>query len=112
VTDRLILQKSLLRLVAKLPVVQVQNRFMSCTDRDFALALMGLQDEDAEHLLALVSPSKANRVREEVRLQEARHVEGEHVVVALKSIILSLESNRTVAGRRSYLRPRRPRSDQ
>jgi hypothetical protein len=111
VIDRVVLQKSLLRLVAKLPVVQVQNRLMACTDRDFALALVGLEEEDAEHLLALVSPPKARRVREETRLQEKRHVEGEYVVVALKSIILSLESNRTIAGQRSYLRPRRPRGE-
>ncbi|MCK4515942.1 MAG: hypothetical protein KAU31_11830 [Spirochaetaceae bacterium] len=99
-----------MRLVAKLPAVQVQNRLMSCTDRDFALALVGLESEDSEQLLAFVSPSKATRVREEVRLQETRHVESTHIVVALNTIIRSLESNRIVVGRRSYLRPRRPRS--
>ncbi|MBU8914227.1 MAG: hypothetical protein KOO61_09405 [Spirochaetales bacterium] len=108
---RSMLQQSLLGLAAKLPVVQVQNRLMACTDRDFALALIGMESEDSERLLALVSPLKANRVREEIQLQEARHVESKHVVVALNSIIKSLESNRIVAGRRSYLRPRRPRSD-
>ena len=104
------LQQSLLRLVTKLPVVRVQNRLMASTDRDFALAAVGLESDELDRLLAFVSSSKANRVREEVRLQEARHVESRYVVVALTTIISSLESNRIVAGQRSYLRPRRPRS--
>jgi hypothetical protein len=111
-TDRSTLQQSLLRLAVKLPAVQVQNRLMACTDRDFALALVGMESADSERLLAFVSRSKATRVREEVRLQEARRVENRHLAVALTTIIRSLESNRIVAGRRSYLRPRRPRSDE
>ena len=110
VTDRYRLQQLLLKLVATLPVVQVQNRLMACTDRDFALAIVGLESEDAERLLACVSPTKAARVRDEVRLHEGRHVQSEHVVMAIGTIIRSLESNRTIAGQRSYLRPRRPRS--
>ena len=110
VTDRYRLQQSLLKLVATLPLVQVQNRLMACTDRDVALALVGLESEDAERLLACVSPAKAARVRDEVRLQEGRHVQNEHAVVAIGTILRSLESNRIVAGQRSYLRPRRPRS--
>ncbi len=104
------LQQSLLRLVSQLPVARVQNRLMASTDRDFALAVVGLEPDELDRLLAFVSSSKANRVREEVRLQEARHVESRYVVVALTTIIRSLESNRIVVGQRSYLRPRRPRS--
>ena len=111
VMDRSVLQQSLLRLVAKLPPVQVQNRLMACTDRDIALAFVGLDLEDSERLLALVSPSKADRVREEIQMQEARHVESRYTVAALSTIIRSLQSTRTVASQRSYLRPRRPRSD-
>ena len=110
--DRFILQQSLLRLVAKLPAVQVQNRLMACTDRDFALALTGLESEDSERLLAFVSSSKADRVREEIRLQQARHAESKLAVIALSTIIRSLESNRAVTSQRSYLRPRRLRSDE
>jgi len=112
VTDRYRLQQSLLKLVATLPVVQVQNRLMASTDRDFALALVGLESEDAERLLACVSPTKAARVRDEVRLQEGRSVQDEHVVAAIGTIVRSLESNRIITGQRSYLRPRRPRSVQ
>ena len=110
VSDRYRLQQSLLKLIATLPVVQVQNRLMASTDRDFALALIGLESEDAERLLACVSPTKAARVRDEVRLQEGRKVQNEHVVAAIGTIVRSLESNRIIAGQRSYLRPRRPRS--
>lgn len=105
----MLLQQSLLKLVASLPAVQVQNRLMACTDRDLALALRGLPTEESEDLLKMISPSKADRVREEIRLQERRRVEDRYIVVALRSIVLSLESNKYVAGQRSYLRPRKPR---
>jgi len=104
--DRARLQQSLIELTKSLPDVQVQNRLMACTDRDLALAFSGMASDELDAVLNRVAPGKANRVREEIRIQKGRHVESRYSVSALKTIIRSLESNRTVAGQRSYFRPR------
>lgn len=110
--DRGALQHQLLELVRNLPRVQVQNRLMACTDRDVALALVGLTDVERESVLATVSVRKAARIREEVALQERRRVDPKHAVFALGVVIGSLESEGLVKGNRSYLRPhRRDRGD-
>ena len=111
VTDRVRLQKLLLRLAEELPPAQVQNRLMATTDRDLGLSLMGMAGEDCERLLRLVSSAKAERVRQELALQKTRHIESAHSVTALATTIRSLEANRSVSGQRSYFRPRRPRSE-
>lgn len=105
--DRAALQHRLLELLEKLPAVQAQNRLMGCTDRDVALALIGMSDEDAERVLAPISPRKAQRVREERALEERRHVDPRHIVSALTTVIAALRGERNRAARRSYLRPRR-----
>lgn len=91
--------------------VEVQNRLMACTDRDLALAILGMDDSDTCAILATISPTKAARVREEKHLQDARHVDRTHIVTALLTVIQSLETGRIVPARRSYLRPRRSRPD-
>lgn len=109
--ERAALQRSLLELSHSLPEVQVQNRLMGCTDRDLALALDGMSDDEIEELLSRIAGSKAARVREEVRLEASRHVESRYSVAALQTVIRSLESNRSVRGQRSYFRPRRQKRD-
>ena len=63
--------------------------------------------EAVDRVLRHVSPAKANRVREEIRLQSARHVESLHEATALRTLIASMKSGRLVRGQKSYLRPRR-----
>jgi len=104
--DRSTLQHNLLVLIETLPAVQVQNRLMSCTDRDLALAFTGMSEEAVDRILQSIAASKSGRVRDEIRLQKTRHVESRYSIAALRTIIASLESNRTVAGQRSYFRPR------
>lgn len=102
------LQHRLLELLEKLPAVHVQNRLMASGDRDVALALAGMSDEDADRVLRFLSLPKASRVREERALEERRHVEEKHIAASLSVLIASLEGRRAVPGRRSYVRPRRP----
>ena len=108
---RAALQHQLLEAIAELPAVQVQNRLMACTDRDVALAMVGLTDEEADSIVSRVSPRKAARVRDEHRLEERRHVDEKHIIYALNVLINSLRGDRPMAGRRSYVRPRRHTGD-
>lgn len=101
-------QKRLIELVRSLPAVQVQNRLMASTDRDIALALAGMADEEEATVLAHLAPRKADRVREELALEERRRVDEKHIVSSLDVLIASLLGDRTMTGRRSYVRPRRP----
>lgn len=105
--DLLTLQRTLTSLIESLPPAQVQNRIMACNDRDVALSLSRMDQETIEKILGMIARSKADRIREEIRLQESRHVEHQHIAAALRTIVQSLERNRSVAGQRSYLRPRR-----
>jgi Mg/Co/Ni transporter MgtE len=107
VIERGALQHRLRQLVAKLPAVQVQNRLMACTDRDIALALMGMTPAEAQSIVSHVSSRKASRVLEELALEERRRVEERHVIHALNVVITSLAGERSIAGPRSYVRPRR-----
>lgn len=110
-THRTAFQRRLLSLVRQSPRVQVQNRLMACTDRDVALSLTGMSEEEADAILSCVSSRKAERVREERRLADRRHLDEKHIVFSINVLIASLQSDRAVAGRRSYLRPRRPLED-
>lgn len=105
--ERGALQHRVRRLVARLPAVQVQNRLMACTDRDIALALMGMTRAEVQSIVSHVSSRKASRVLEELALEERRRVEEKHVVLALNVVIASLSGERSIAGPRSYVRPRR-----
>jgi flagellar motor switch protein FliG len=109
VIERGALQYRLLGLIQKLPAVQVQNRLMASTDRDLALTLVGMTGEEQERVLAFISPRKAGRVREELALEERRHVEERHIIAALSVVIQSLQGSRSLSGPRSYVRPRRAR---
>lgn len=100
-----------MELVRTLPAVQVQNRLMASTDRDIALALAGMADEDEAAVLAHLAPRKADRVREELALEERRRVDEKHIVYSLDLLIASLVGDRALTGRRSYVRPRRPQRD-
>lgn len=109
--DRAALQRRLLELIETLPPVLAQNRLMTCTDRDLALALVGMGAEDAERVLAPISPRKAQRVREERALEERRQVDARHIIAAITTVIAALRGERNRAARRSYLRPRRRRDE-
>jgi hypothetical protein len=102
------LQKIILTLVDELPAVHVQNRLMSCTDRDIALALSGLTDDEIDRVLHHVSQSKARRVVEEIRLKHHRHLDRKNLDLITLRIVHSLRSERSVTGDRGFLRPRRP----
>lgn len=108
-TERHEFQRTILSLVSNLPSVQVQNRLMSCTDRDIALALGGLSDEEIGQVLSHVSQSKARRIMEEIRLGNHRHADQNHVVLAARLIVQSLQSERSLSGTKGYVRPRRPK---
>ena len=107
--ERRELQKAILSLVSELPSVQVQNRLMSCTDRDIALALAGLTDDEIGAVLTHISQSKARRVMEEIRVGYHRHVDQKHLVLTTRLIVQSLQSERSLSGTKGYIRPRRPK---
>jgi hypothetical protein len=111
VTQRTILQKRLVELEETLPAVRVQNSLMACADRDVALALIGMELSARARVLSHLSTMKAARIVEEIELCERRRVDEQHLVYALNLVLTSIEGDRTVAARRSYVRPRRPRRD-
>lgn len=84
---------------------------MACTDRDVALALLGMTPAEVQSIVSYVSARKASRVLEELALEERRRVEEKHIVHALNVVATSLSGDRSISGPRSYVRPRRTDDD-
>jgi Mg/Co/Ni transporter MgtE len=99
--------EELLRIVRSLPRTDVQNRLMSVTDREMALAMMYLPDNDRNFLLSYVSRQKSDRVREELRLQEHIRITYGQYLRGITNVIESFRSPGPVKSMKSYLRPRR-----
>ena len=105
------LRKELCELVANLPSTQVQNRLMACPDRQLAIALLDMESDRVESIIARVAESKARRVREELSLAAVRGLDVRDRQRVLNQLVSALRSDRQVEAKRSYLRPRHRRTD-
>jgi len=65
VKDRL--EETLARLLRTLPAPRIQNTFMRLTDRETAVSLGSLEEEDRERVLSLLPALKKERVLQEMR---------------------------------------------
>jgi hypothetical protein len=103
----LVPHEELLRIVRSLPRPDVQNRLMSVTDREMALAMMYLSDRDRDFLLSYVSTRKSVRVREELCLQKHLRITYEQYLRGITNVIESFRSPGPAKSIKSYLRPRK-----
>ena len=95
------------RLVRSFKRVDAQNRLMSMADREIALAVMCMEDDDRSYLLSLLSPAKSSRVCEEIELQERLAIGFKQYLKAVEHAIGKLQAPGRTSSIKSYLRPKR-----
>ena len=98
-------QEELLRLVRAFPKADAQNRLMAVTDRELALSLMYLADSERGFVLSFLSRQKAERVREELRLQEKLRISYGQYLQAITNILERFRTAGSKKSMKSYLRP-------
>jgi hypothetical protein len=96
----------LLEAIRSLPPTDRQNRLMRIGDREIALAMMHMQDADRAEVLSVVARPKAQRVRDELRLQQRLSIRYDDYLVAVRHVIANLRTTATKAVLGSYIRPR------
>ncbi len=95
------------RVLQEMPHVERQNRLMSISDREIAVAMMYMEDRDRNRVLAVLSPVKSRRIQEELRLHERLTIQYDDYVKAVQEVMRRLESGQQKSRFKSYLRPRR-----
>jgi hypothetical protein len=90
--------------------VEAQNRLMGMTDRELAMAMMYMEDRDRSRIFSSLSPSKAGRVREEIRLHGRLNIRYNQYLLAVDQVCSALAKSRPNSPFKSYIRPRRYRS--
>ncbi len=117
--------KRLLQLGRALTAVERQNRLMATPDRELALSMMYMNDDDRKEFLSVVSSAKRRRIEEELRLESRLVIRNEHFRRAIETVIGRLghaaqeeggQGPDSPSGQppplRSYLRPRHARSQE
>jgi len=79
---------------------------MKCADREIALALGSLEEEDIASALSRIPQQKARRVREELRYQKRLRITEEQYRRMVERIIAAVSGGPPSAPPRSYIRPR------
>lgn len=96
--------RRLLKLLRSLPASDVQNRLMRITDREIAVALLYLVDEERNYVLSFLGGAKKRRVEEEIEYTDRMRIRYPQYRIMIESVIEQLGG--TGGGPvRSYLRP-------
>ncbi len=91
--------------------VEAHNRLMASPDRDIALGMMYMNDDERNEILARLAPAKASRVVEEVRLQERLQIRQDHYETAVSNLLSRISGTGKPSFSGSYIRPRRTSAD-
>ena len=97
----------LVSLIRTLPRVELHNRLMVTSDRELALSMLYMNDEDRVLLLKQVTKGKAGRIEEEMQLQTRLRITYVQYRMAIENVIERLTVTKGSPSLKSYLRPRR-----
>lgn len=97
--------EELLQIVRSFPRAEVQNKLMTVTDRELALSMMYLSDSERSLVLSRLGKQKAERVREELRLQEKLRITYGQYLQAVNNILEKFRFSGSKKSMKSYLRP-------
>ena len=100
------LEEELGRLIRNLSDVRLQNCFMRLTDRESALSLSRLEEEEKGRVLSLVPPGKKDRILEEMSLLGSRIKVPKAKYEEVCLHVVSVLRGRGKGNISSYLKPR------
>ncbi len=98
---------TILKLVKTMNPVEVHNRLMKASDRNIALALLYLGNDERNRILSYLSAEKVRRVRDEIALNAKRRISGKHYRLAYDDVLQFLKQQTKQENLKSYIRPRR-----
>lgn len=98
--------------IRRIPKVEAQNALMRVPDRELSMCLLFLTPEEREVVYTVLSPSKADRVADELTYQEHLQVKYEKAMPVIRRVLSRIgatgPSDRG-GTTRSYIRPRKRR---
>lgn len=89
--------------------IELQNVLLSTSDREIALSVMYMKDQDRNFLLASVSEKKAKRIIDELKLINRVNIKYDLYCISIKRVINSLKNIKNKDSLKSYLRPKNTR---
>ena len=101
-------EQRLLNTVASLDPATAQNRLTGVRDRDLAIAISRLTEQEQNSLLQRIPPPKAQRVREELAREPHLRITLHTYRQLLGGVISRLQGATAGGPGRSYLRPTGP----
>jgi hypothetical protein len=96
--------RRLLKLLRLMPASDVQNRLMRITDREIAVSLLYLVQEERAFVLSFLGGAKRRRVEEEIEYTDRMRIRYPQYRVMIESVISQLGGSGG-GPVRSYLRP-------
>ena len=87
--------------------ITAQNKLMGVNDRDLAIALERMSEDERHVIFANISRSKRQRVEEEIERQSHVNVTYAQYILSAEAIVATLLSKKPGYSTKSYLRPRR-----
>ncbi|KPJ87254.1 MAG: hypothetical protein AMS17_09055 [Spirochaetes bacterium DG_61] len=89
--------------------VKIANTLMTIPDREIAVPLLQLEGRERELILSLLSPAKAERVREEIGYQETLYIPRDRYLIIVNKFLSYFEPGKSDHRDSSYIRPKRRR---
>jgi len=98
------LDRQLLRYMRTLTGTEIQNRLMRLADRDIALSVLHLEEEEQSFVISFLGKTKRERVQQELSYIRRMRIQYDQYRSAMQRV---LDTFRKGGGssRRSYIRP-------
>ncbi len=87
--------------------VTAQNKLMGVNDRDLAIAVERMSEDEQGIIFANISRSKRQRIEEEIERQSHVNVTHGQYILSAEAVVAALLSRKPGYSTKSYLRPRR-----
>ncbi|MBN1410655.1 MAG: hypothetical protein JW969_07405 [Spirochaetales bacterium] len=100
----------LVAFIKSMKKIDAHNTLMVIGDRELAISMLYMKDEDRNHILALVSKEKSRRIQDELVLNERLDIRYGQYRMAIDHVIKAMKSKGDRYSLKSYLRPRNYRN--
>ena len=101
------LHDKFISLIRGMTYENAQNKLMACTDREIAVVMLHMEENERDFIFSFLAHSKSGRIKEEIRLLKKTKVTYEQYTLILSRLIKRLKGNGEGPQRRSYLKPRK-----
>ena len=98
------LDRQLLRYMRSLTATEIQNRLMRLSDRDIALSVLNIEEEERNFVISFLGKKKRERVTQELSYIRGMRIQYDQYRSAMQRV---LDTFRKGGGssRRGYIRP-------